>query len=145
MRLVGSLFSNSWNCFAKTTENGFYNFWPFWNIIWHFLPRNINVHIRKVKFASTRNSGNPFPDLLSHFWFSCFRTSGRNFERSTRISKFGWNFKLSAGFWTPGEKNHFKIDDFCTSISLDLNWTVNWGSYMISNVWPLPNWFTNSG
>ena len=75
----------------------------------------------KVNFASTRNSGSPSLDLLSHFLFfpefriskvrQDSRTLGRNLERSAGISNvrvefrtFGWNFERSAGI------SHFRLE-----------------------------------
>ena len=46
----------------------------------------MNIQIQSINSASTRNSGSPFSDLLSHFLFSFFRTSGPNFESLAGIS-----------------------------------------------------------
>ena len=70
----------------------------FYDNIWHFRPRNSNIHIPNINSASTRSSGSLFLGFklkLFRFQFS---------EGSAGISKvrpesgtFGWNFKRSAG------------------------------------------------
>ena len=77
--------------------------------LFYFRPRNMNFHVQKMNFASTRNSGSPCLDLLSHFFiFPEFRisnvqpeirTSGRNFERPVGISNFRSECRTLAGIW----------------------------------------------
>ena len=67
--------------------------WPpldIFSIVWH---RNMNMHIRKINFASTRHSGSLFlsPKFqIIIFMFPNvrprFRTSGQDFERPAGIS-----------------------------------------------------------
>ena len=85
--------------FGKILKNLFGYFLQFFYNIWCFWPRYIDIHIRKIKFASTRNSGSPFLGFKLNFLIFIFserptgipnvrpeiRTFDRNFERSTGI------------------------------------------------------------
>ena len=66
------------------SRNLFGIFWPFFNNIWYFCHRTINIHILKIKFASTRNSGSPFPTFYHTFHF---------FERSAGMSNVRLEFR----------------------------------------------------
>ena len=47
---------------------------------WYFWPRNMNLHIQKMKFASTRNLGNLFLGPKIQFSFFMFLIYFTNFE-----------------------------------------------------------------
>ena len=86
----------------------------------------MNLHIHNIKFASTGNSGSPFLGSELQFFILIFpnvrpefQTSGRNLERSARISNvrpesrtFGRNFERSAGIFF-GKSQKFCLTFFC--------------------------------
>ena len=53
----------------------------FFDHIWCFWPRNIDIHIQKVNFASTKNSGSPFLGFKLQLFISIFP----NFRPAFRI------------------------------------------------------------
>ena len=76
--------------FFDFPENLFGHFWQFFDNIWYFWPRNINIHIHKIHFASTRNSGSPFFGFKLQFLFLTFLIYFINFEVIlTYVNQFG--------------------------------------------------------
>ena len=78
----------------------FGNCWSFFDNVLYFLPQNMNVHIQKMKFASTSNCGSLFSDLLPQFLFSIgqdIRTSGQESEDPAEIPNVQPRFRTSCG------------------------------------------------
>ena len=104
--------------FWEKMKNIFSHFWRLFDNIWYVWPRHTNIHIQKINFASTRNSGSLFSDLYRtfHVHFSErpagilnvrqeSRTFGRNLERSAEIPNIGgpfldllWHFSFFTKF-----------------------------------------------
>ena len=72
-------------------ENVFCHFCQFFNNILYFWPRDLNIRIQKIIFASTRNSGSPLLGCKLQFPISIFLIYCIIFEVIlTSVNQFQW-------------------------------------------------------
>ena len=76
--------------------------WHFLDNIWYHCPRNMNIHVQKMTFASTRNSESPFLDPKGQFLIFIFS------ERPAESSKVQNSIKSWKSEKSDGTKNRLR-------------------------------------
>ena len=115
----------NWLYFKKNwrkIENNFDLFWQFFDNVWYYWPRDINIHIQKKGFASTRNSGSPCLGFKLPFPIFIFRTFGQNLEVIlTCVNRFCMN--MENFIWGP-KKRASRISRWSNVYVLNMNTNI---------------------